>query len=191
MREKHALRRQMRSKRREFVAALPEQVRGLVFSRPPQEIDDFFKSSQAIGFYYPMEDEAPALGWLRWFHESGKTVALPRIDPSSSTMHFHVWENPWAEDELETGPNGILQPSSGASAVSPEALVVPLLAFTDTGMRLGQGGGHYDRWLGANGPTKSIGLAWDCQMIEALPLEDHDQSLDAIVTPTRIIWSER
>jgi len=67
--------------------------------------------------------------------------------------------------------------------------VVPLIAFTADGHRLGQGGGHYDRWLGAHPETPAIGLAWDCQLAEELPVEDHDHPLAAVVTPTRIYAS--
>src|SRR3546814_6880034 len=54
------------------------------------------------------------------------------------------------------------------------------------GRRLGQGGGHYDRWLAAHPGARAIGLAWDEQLCEDLPHETHDIRLDAIVTPTRL-----
>jgi 5-formyltetrahydrofolate cyclo-ligase len=63
---------------------------------------------------------------------------------------------------------------------------VPLLGFTPRGDRLGQGGGHYDRWLEANPSVPAIGLAWDCQKMENLPVEPHDRRLAMIVTPTRV-----
>mgnify|MGYP006195389569 FL=1 len=53
-------------------------------------------------------------------------------------------------------------------------------------MRLGQGAGHYDRWLANNPPHAAIGLAWDCQLEESLPIEPHDVPLHAVVTPTRL-----
>ena len=65
-------------------------------------------------------------------------------------------------------------------------LFVPLIGFTASGDRLGQGGGHYDRWLAEHPGRMTIGLAWDVQLCEALPVEPHDMMLDAIVTPTRI-----
>jgi 5-formyltetrahydrofolate cyclo-ligase len=76
--------------------------------------------------------------------------------------------------------------------VVPDVLFVPLVGFTADGGRLGQGGGHYDRWLEAHPETKAIGLAWDCQLADDLPREPHDRPLLAVVTPTRLYgpWEE-
>jgi 5-formyltetrahydrofolate cyclo-ligase len=63
---------------------------------------------------------------------------------------------------------------------------VPLLAFTAGCARLGQGGGHYDRWLADNPDVTAVGLGWDGQLVEGLPLEPHDRLLRAVVTPTRL-----
>ena len=63
------------------------------------------------------------------------------------------------------------------------------MGFTPSGKRLGQGGGHYDRWLAEHPAVLKIGLAWDIQCVEpedALPTEPHDIALDAVVTPTRM-----
>lgn len=65
-------------------------------------------------------------------------------------------------------------------------LFVPLVGFTAEGARLGQGGGHYDRWLADHPDTTAIGLAWDGQRVDDLPTEAHDIPLAAVVTPTRI-----
>ena len=67
----------------------------------------------------------------------------------------------------------------------PDVLLVPIVGFTDNGERLGQGGGHYDRWLEAHPETIAIGMAWDCQKRDRLPVEGHDRRLHAVVTPTR------
>ena len=62
-----------------------------------------------------------------------------------------------------------------------------LVAFTARGDRLGQGGGFYDKWLGAHPDTIRIGMAWDMQEVPELPVEPHDMALTAIVTPTRVL----
>jgi 5,10-methenyltetrahydrofolate synthetase len=78
----------------------------------------------------------------------------------------------------------ILNPARGARC-NPRSFV-PLVGFTADGQRLGQGGGHYDRWLAAHPDTVAIGLAWDMQLADELPTEPHDRPLAAVVTPTRI-----
>ena len=100
-------------------------------------------------------------------------------------MRFRQWLDPFEDAGLEPGPYGALQPGDDAPELIPALAFVPLLAFTARGERLGQGGGHYDRWLAANGDTIPIGLAWDCQLADDLPCEPHDRALQAVVTPTR------
>jgi 5-formyltetrahydrofolate cyclo-ligase len=80
----------------------------------------------------------------------------------------------------------MLQPAAEAEPVIPDVLFVPLVGFTDRCERLGQGGGHYDRWLAEHTPLLAIGMAWDVQLCAALPAETHDAALDAVITPTRI-----
>jgi 5-formyltetrahydrofolate cyclo-ligase len=80
----------------------------------------------------------------------------------------------------------MVQPLATAEAIVPDLLFVPLIGFTDSGARLGQGGGHYDRWLAEHPDTTAIGLAWDMQKVAEVPQESHDMPLTAVVTPTRI-----
>ena len=101
-------------------------------------------------------------------------------------MQFAAWSDPWEDSDCRVGPFGVLQPADDAEPVSPDLLFVPLLGFTADGARLGQGGGHYDRWLTAHPRVPAIGLAWDAQLVEALPIEPHDHPLTAVVTPTRL-----
>jgi 5-formyltetrahydrofolate cyclo-ligase len=184
--KKAALRAAYRKARADHVAAMPEGLRALVLNRPPAPIAAMVPEGATVGLYYPAGTEAPATGWARWFSENGRRVALPWFAARDAEMEFRVWDNPWGEDHLVPGPWRALQPSECDEAVVPDAVVVPLLAFTADGHRLGQGGGHYDKWLGARPHVTAIGLAWDCQIAEALPYEPHDHPLAAVVTPTRI-----
>jgi 5-formyltetrahydrofolate cyclo-ligase len=101
-------------------------------------------------------------------------------------MEFAVHVDPFGESDLVTGPFGMLEPRTEAETVIPDVLLIPLVGFTANGDRLGQGGGHYDRWLAEHPGRIAIGLAWDVQLCDALPTEPHDQRLDAVITPTRM-----
>ena len=73
----------------------------------------------------------------------------------------------------------------------PEVLIVPLLAFTSRGDRLGYGGGFYDRTLEkarADRPLMAIGFAYSVQQADTFPRESTDQPLDAVVTESGIRW---
>lgn len=190
MNEKKELRGRMRALRSEHVAALPQTTRALLFLRPPAPVAALAPAGSIVGLYHATGAEAPTRGYAHWFHENGCHVALPRFEGRDAAMEFRVWHDPYDDDALEPGPHGHLQPRSNAPAAVPQCLFVPLIAFTAEGERLGQGGGHYDRWLAAHSDTVAIGLAWDCQLVDALPVEPHDRPLRAVVTPTRFYEGE-
>ena len=180
------LRRRLRAERRAFVDALPRQVSALVFHRPPGAVRDLVPQGASIALYHAGPGEAPASGYARFFHEHGHAVALPWFADRAAPMTFREFRNPMLDTTLVEGPFGP-QPDPLAKEVVPHVLFVPLLAFSPDGHRLGQGGGHYDRWLAAHPEAIRIGLAWDMQEVPALEWEPHDMRLTAVVTPTRVL----
>jgi 5-formyltetrahydrofolate cyclo-ligase len=184
--EKQALRQRLRAERRTHVAALPASTLALLFKRPPNPIVALVPPGACIGLYRATPEEAPVAAYARFFHEAGHPIALPRFATRDSAMVFCAFSDPHGESDLEPGPFGLLQPDAEAPELVPQVLFVPLVGFTADGHRLGQGGGHYDRWLEAHPDTLAIGLAWDCQLLDKLPQEPHDRPLAAIVTPTRL-----
>ncbi|MEJ5976360.1 5-formyltetrahydrofolate cyclo-ligase [Novosphingobium sp. PS1R-30] len=190
MDEKHKLRARMRDLRRKHVAALPDATRALLFLRPPRPLADLAPEGSVVGLYHANANEAPTRGYARWLYENGRQIALPRFTARGDAMAFHLWRDPFEDSDLEEGPYRHLQPAADADPAVPDLVIVPLLAFTAQGGRLGQGGGHYDRWLAAHPETLAVGLGWDSQLVDHLPMEDHDQPLRAVVTPTRLYESE-
>lgn len=185
---KASLRKELRAARRATVAALDPRVRALLFLRPPRPVADLIPAGATIGLYLAAPNEAPAFGYAKWFHENGHPLALPAFENREARMHFRRWANPFDDDAHEAGPWSwtIPQPPAAAGEASPDVVFVPLVGFTAEGMRLGQGGGHYDRWLEANPRALAIGLAWDAQLVEDLPTEPHDRPLAAVITPSRL-----
>ena len=113
-------------------------------------------------------------------------VCLPVIEGEGLPLKFRAWTPGCA---MEDGPFGAQIPAEGAF-ITPEILIVPLVAFSRTGGRLGYGGGFYDRTLEqlrAAKPTLAIGFAYAAQELPDLPLEPTDQPLDLIVTEQGII----
>lgn len=186
MTTKASLRQQLRAARRAHVAALDPATRALILHRPPAPLLELVPEGAAIGLYHAGPDEAPTAGYARFFHERGHALALPRFVHRGAAMDFAAYADPWDEEGCEVGPFGLMQPDGAAASLVPDVLFVPLLGFTIQGARLGQGGGHYDRWLAEHPGVRAIGLAWDVQLIEDLPLEPHDRLLAAVVTPTRL-----
>ena len=80
---------------------------------------------------------------------------------------------------------GLSEPGADAPLVEPDALVVPLAAFDRHGGRVGYGRGYYDgaiARLSRDRPVLTVGVAFACQGVEAVPMEPHDRPLDHIVT---------
>lgn len=188
---KSELRKHFRALRREHVASLPQSMRALLFLRPPVPVVGIIPEAATVGLYYPHANEAPTLSYARWLHENGRKVALPGFTDRGAAMAFHIWADPFDETTLESGPFGVPQPAAESVEAVPEVLFMPLIAFTAEGARLGQGGGHYDRWLAAHPATLPIGLAWDVQLADTLPHEPHDRTLAMVITPTRLYEGAR
>jgi 5-formyltetrahydrofolate cyclo-ligase len=177
---KPALRRLFRSERAAFVATLDAGSR-----------DRLERDLAAI--------VAPLLTGFR--HAASYAAVGPEIDPShiesllpghafplvtGRALGFHVSD--WAD--LRPGVLGIPEPAATAPQVTPDLLLVPLLAVTVAGVRLGQGGGYYDRTLAtlrSGGKVTAIGLAWDVQIADALPRDPWDALLNWVATPTRLV----
>jgi 5-formyltetrahydrofolate cyclo-ligase len=129
-------------------------------------------------------DPLPAIWRLR---KRGVRIAYPRIEaPGVLGMHYVDHEM-----ELVPGPFGLAQPSEHAAHAPHEAIdavIVPGVAFDVQGTRLGYGGGYYDRLLPMMRPEcVRVGIAFDEQVLEHIPTEDHDECVDIVVTPARII----
>jgi len=124
-------------------------------------------------------DPAPLMRRLR---RAGAPIVLPAAVARDQPLVFLVAGDPsgFVPDAL-----GILAPPSSAVERTPQLVIVPVLAFDRRGGRLGQGAGCYDRTLEslrAAGPVFALGLAYAGQEYADLPLQPHDQRLDAILT---------
>lgn len=117
-------------------------------------------------------------------------VGVPVIVAKDHPLRFARWEPDCA---LVDGPFGAQVPEV-PEYFDPEVLIVPLVAFSRDGGRLGYGGGFYDRTLEllrSLRPTLAIGFAFGAQEDSDLPLEPTDQPLDLIVTETEVITPGR
>jgi 5-formyltetrahydrofolate cyclo-ligase len=185
--QKKKIRNRLRKARVEHAASLPPEVSALVFHRPPQAVLDLIPHDAVIGLYRADPGEAPANAYAKFFLERGHTIALPWLVDLQTPMIFRRHTDPYGESDLAKGYFNLMQGSENAPEVVPDVLFMPLVAFTADGHRLGQGGGFYDKWLGAHPGTIRFGLAWDMQEVPELPIEPHDMHLTGVITPTRLI----
>jgi 5-formyltetrahydrofolate cyclo-ligase len=183
-----ALRRTMRTARRAFVGALAPPVRSGLEAALAREVVPRLPGTAAIlGSHASVGDEIDPAAIEHASVARGWVLAFPRVrGPLPLSFHIARFE------QLQPGFAGIPEPAAELPEVRPDVLLVPLLAVDLCGNRLGQGGGHFDRTLKAlrsEGPVIAIGLAWDLQVVDSLPVAGWDEPLDAIATPTRFHWT--
>ena len=135
-----------------------------------------------VGSYLPFRNEFPTQLLNDEFNKLNFNLSLPCINKNDSSMTFR---NYTSDSGLAPNSYGILEPSQNAEEVVPSIIIVPLVAFSLTGYRLGYGGGYYDRYIEKNLDNQNlikIGLGFSFQKYDKLPNENHDQKLDWILT---------
>ncbi len=117
-----------------------------------------------------------------------RRICVPVTGAGDAPLRFREWV---PGTELEPGPFRVCAPVSG-DWLTPEIIIMPLLAFDRRGHRLGYGGGYYDRTLRRLRGTRNVtavGLAFAAQESDLLPVTELDQQLDAVVTEKEIIFT--
>ncbi len=145
------------------------------------------KQGQVVAAYWPMNGEFDVRIIMDDLINKGVTVALPITKRGVREMVFSRWGG---KGDLVQGMYGVFVPPK-EDLVEPDILLVPLLAFDRKGYRLGRGGGHYDATLSALRAKKTvlaIGIGYAAQaVLFNLPVEDHDQKMDMIITPNGVM----
>lgn len=150
-----------------------------------EQLATILDSHSTIAVYLASEEEVDLGYALTQLRAAGHRLAAPRV-ARVGRMEFHLLD----PDAVEVGAYGLSSPRQSCPVVPADALkmmLMPLVAFDESGNRLGMGGGYYDRYLAASAASRNIrriGIAFDCQRAQALPTEPHDLRLDAIVTET-------
>jgi 5-formyltetrahydrofolate cyclo-ligase len=148
-------------------------------------IQPIWHRATRILFFAPLPGELDLWPLLVEALHAGKTVGLPRYIPAQRS--YAAIEIKDLAQDLAVGHFGIREPRSGDRIFPLNRLdlaLVPGVGFDSSGHRLGRGKGYYDRLLAGIKGTK-CGVAWDFQVLDAIPAELHDVCVDCILTPTR------
>ena len=136
------------------------------------------RNANVVGLYMPMGGEPDPFALLGDF---AGTTSLPALATGSASMTFRHWT---PGQPLMTSAWAGQQPRDTAALVEPDVILVPLLGFDAAFNRIGQGGGHYDRYLAAHPSACRIGVAWEAQRLAHIDVRAWDVPMDAIITET-------
>lgn len=136
---------------------------------------------QTVALYAAFGPEADPAALEEDLIRTGRRIVYPRMEGDRLVFHQLRLR------DLAPGPWGIPEPPADATPVGRiDLFVVPGLGFTKTGERIGYGRGFYDRVLADRDRAPAVGFAFPCQLVDALPTEDHDERLDAVVAGDRV-----
>ena len=182
-RDKKTLRRQLQAEREGLI---DRHQRGMHL----QEVLRVWlldRQDAAIGAYWPIKGEFDALPALfRWAEaDVQRRIGLPVVDKNSKQLSFQVW---YPGCEMEDDAYGIPKPK-GTPTFEPTLLLVPCVGYGPGGVRLGYGGGFYDRTLATLQPRPTtVGLAYSQGFLPWLEAEAHDVPLDTVLTDEGLAW---
>ncbi len=166
------IRQQKRAMSLEQIEAASARL-GELFVNTPQ-----YQNAKTIYGYLPYNQEVRTVPMLERAIQDGKRVAVPKV--YGDDMKFIYLDD---LTQVSEGYAGIPEPiADGPVADDPTALVLmPGMAFTKNGDRMGYGGGFYDKFLASQPEHPTVALCYAFQMVESLPTEEYDIPVDCVL----------
>ena len=182
------LRKQTRERRRQLTPAQQTLAARDLLEHCKQATS--LLDAQHIALYLANDGELNTMPVIEWLWQQGKDVYLPVLHPFCKGHLLFLHYTPTTR--MTTNRYGIQEPALDIRLVKPvpelDVICTPLVAFDNTGQRLGMGGGYYDRtlslWHSEQRGPRPVGLAHDCQQVDSLPFEAWDVPLPEIITPS-------
>jgi len=182
--EKSKIRKEILEKRNNLSNEEVEEKSSLIL----KNLEKFIRNAQNIMIFMNMKNEVKITNLIKIYSE--KNFFIPKI---TDTKNWEMKINKYNENELVLHKFGYYE-SSSSDFYNEEILdivIVPALAFDFKKNRIGFGGGYYDTFLNKvrkqNKKALFIGVCYDFQMIEEVPIEGHDITLDFIINESEII----
>ncbi len=147
-----------------------------------------FKSSRTVLFFAAFKSEVETAPMIRSALASGMRVILPKVAGNELSL-FEIRD---FDKDVSLGSWNIPEPheTTPARITEVDLIVVPGAAFDERGNRIGYGAGFYDKLLASfRGPTAAI--AFEVQIVHAVPIDSHDVPVQKIVTEKRVITAQR
>lgn len=178
-REKQKVRELLIQKRRMLSADERKELSESILSQ--LERMTIFQEAKTVLLYYPKNNEVDVLPLFKRYKRE-KNLLLPVTHRRE--MAAHPFEG---NDKMHRGKFGIPEPTTPAYEGAIDLIIVPAVAFDKRGYRLGRGGGFYDRFIKKQPHATLIGVGYDFQLLEEVPVLKHDQKMHRIILPSQTI----
>jgi 5-formyltetrahydrofolate cyclo-ligase len=183
MQLKSQLRKEIRDKRKNILnkSLTDEQIIDLLLS------STYYKNAKTVLCYASLDDEISTDKIIAKSLSDGKNLALPYCKDNMGNMDFYLIKS---FDDLQVGSFNVREPNiikcDKLVDFTDSIIIVPAMCFDKKGYRLGYGKGYYDRFL-QNYSFISIGLCYNTFVKSKIPIDEYDQSVDYIITQSKII----
>jgi 5-formyltetrahydrofolate cyclo-ligase len=144
---------------------------------------EFYRAARSIGGYFAIGSEVRTQDILQEILNAGKDLSVPKVEKKD--LVFKKISN---FADLEVGNFSVMEPKDRCEIIRKlDVILVPAIALTRDGYRLGYGFGYYDRYLHGK-RAKKIALSYSKQVIKSIPHDGHDIRMDCIVTEDEVIY---
>ncbi len=184
----------LRRDAKSLVTGLPESELAQKQALIEEQLFEFanFKEAETVFFYISREDQTGSKAITQHCLEMGKEVVLPFFEREKEE-NIELFKINRIDTDLCPGPEGFDEPDpqrcKPVSFDSVDIAVISGIAFDEKGGRLGSGSGRWDRLLPLLPNTaRKVAIAFEDQILPAIPMESHDKYVDIIITDKRIIY---
>lgn len=179
--QKSAIRQRIIARRRQMGAAARAAASAIICDKI-KELPQY-RQARCVAAFAAMPEEVDIWPLISDSLQSNKTVALPRVsDPKQHLLTFHDYRG---DSELVDGYRGILEPPPEEKIINTQLfdfIIIPAVSIDSCRLRLGYGGGFYDKVLVNCSAAYSCAAIFRCQLSDALPFEKHDQPINTVIT---------
>lgn len=174
--EKPYLRRMLIAARR----ALPAAAKAQADARIAAHLSSWLavNHTRFLGVFLQMPGEPDLTALYVQLHDSGVTLAMPVVMEKDTPLRYALWQ---PGDAVAKDASGTMAPVARTNFVEPDVVLAPCLGFTASRLRLGYGGGYFDRTLAQVRRPLAIGIAYASAQVE-FAASAHDVALDLIIT---------
>jgi 5-formyltetrahydrofolate cyclo-ligase len=183
--------------RKKMLSRRNNHLKSHIFKKSAQIKNRLFKmqefiQARTILFYISIKNEVFTHDMIRESITLGKRIIVPIADKKNNRLILSELQN-W--DHLKPGSYKILEPTNEhireVSINTIDVIIIPGIAFDKFGNRIGHGMGYYDRLLSNSKNAIHIGLAFEFQLLDKFPVDDHDMRVDTIITEKRLIFCSK